>query len=332
MQVQCKTPLFSYQSWYAEQMSHMSLVQLRVFCEIAECLSVTHAALRLHRTQPAVSRQLAELERELGVALFLRHGRQLSLTAAGEELHARAKTLLTNADDLVYRAQELSTGRAAMLRVGAMSISMEGVMSSIVLAFKRAQPRVAVHLVEADAPELACLVETGQLDLAFSRDVNSDALSSVRLFPMYLSAMLLPSHPLSKRTKLEVKDLEREPLLLTPPGTGSRVLLARACQADGITLRDIRVESRSYGGLIALAEGGYGIAVALSTMAFARPGVCLHQVCHHGEPLAIWFSAIRRRDQLASPHADAFIRLARKMTKDKYPGKEYEFARAPRLA
>lgn len=308
----------------------MSLNHLRVFCEVAECLSVTQAANRLYRTQPAVSRTLSELEQELGVTLFFRLGRKLALTPEGEELHGRARSVLAETDNLIERAQELSSGTPSVLRVGAMSISLERIVAPIVLEFARSRPDVGVRIVEADAPDLASLVEAGQLNLAFTRDITSDSLTSTRLFPMHLMAVVPTSHRLSGRTDIDVRELEREALLLTKPGTGSRVLLARACKAEGLNLRDIRVESRSYDGLLSLVQGGYGIAVVLSTVASARPQARVLPILHRSAPLATWFSAVWHRQRKPSAHQSALVETARRIVARNYPGKEYGFERMER--
>jgi DNA-binding transcriptional LysR family regulator len=310
-------------------MNKLSLTHLRVFCEVADCLSVTQAASRLHRTQPAVSRSLAELEKELGVSLFIRQGRQITLTPAGEELRLRSRSVLGETDELVRRAQELSSGTTSMLRIGAMSISLERVVAPILHAFGQAHPEIGIRIVEADAPELAVLVESGQLDLAFTRDITSDSLASVRLFPMHVVAVAPTAHPLAGRDSVDVRELEREPLLLTREGTGSRVLLARACRAEGLTLRDIRVESRSYDGLLALVQGGLGIAIVLSTVASARPRAKVLPVLHRGDSMGIWFSAVWHRQRPPLPHQRALVELARSLVADRYPGKEYGFAPWP---
>lgn len=308
----------------------MSLNHLRVFCEVAECLSVTQAANRLYRTQPALSRTLSELEQELGVTLFFRLGRKLVLTPEGEELHARARAVLAEASDLVERAQEFSSGTPSMLRVGAMSISLERIVAPIVLEFARSRPDVGLRIVEADAPDLASLVEAGHLNLAFTRDITSDSLTSTRLFPMHLVAVVPASHRLASQSAIDVCELEREPLLLTKPGTGSRVLLARACKAEGLNLRDVRVESRSYDGLLSLVQGGYGIAVVLSTVASARPQAKVLPIHHRGAPLGIWFSAVWHRQRKPSAHQSALVETARRVVANDYPGKEYGFERLPR--
>ena len=97
----------------------MELRHLRYFVSVAEAASVSKAALRVHISQPALSRQLHDLERELGVRLFARVGRGIRLTAEGEDLLARTRDVLTRAESLGARARALAGGSIGVLRVGA---------------------------------------------------------------------------------------------------------------------------------------------------------------------------------------------------------------------
>jgi len=309
-------------------MSPLTLADLRVFCAVAETLSVTQAANHLFRTQPAVSRQIAELEKDLGVSLFFRRGRRLELTPAGEELHGRSQALLEDAGDLATRAQQLATGNTSLLRIGAMASALDNLIPDLLLAFARERPNVSMRIVEADAPELVHLLETGRLDLALTREyLTSPTLSTTRLFPMYMVAVVAESHRLAGRKNLEIQDMEREPLLLMHPDSASRVLLSRACQAEGLTLRDIRMESRAANGLVALAEGGYGIAVVMSTPVSRRLHAHMIPVHLRGEQLGIWASAVWLTRRPASVHVDAFVKVAQKRLKERFPGEDYGFPR-----
>ena len=310
-------------------MKQVTLTHLRVFREVADCLSITQAASRLFRTQPAVSRQLAELEAELGVALFVRQGRRLSLTLEAKDLLARSRALLNGADELSARAQELAAGNAGMLRIGAMTATLESVMPAILAAYRVRWPNVVTRFLDVDTRDLLSQIESGELDLAFGRDVKSDAVAEQRMFPMHLIATIPLAHPLSNRAALEVSDLVREALLLTPPGTGSRVLLDQACQAEGLNLRDVRMESRAYSALVAMSEAGCGIAVTLSTVAVAHPKLKVVPIRHRGTLLGIWFTGIWHRRRELPPYARAFVTTARITTRINYPGKHYGFPPLP---
>jgi DNA-binding transcriptional LysR family regulator len=305
-------------------MPTLTLADLRVFCAVAQNLSVTQAAHLLCRAQPAVSRQIAELEKDLGVSLFFRRGRRLELTPAGEELLGRSQALLEDAGNLAKRAQQLAVGNTSVLRIGAMAGALHSFFPSLLLAFSREWPKVTIRIVEADAPELVHLLEVGQLDLALTRDyLTGPTLATTRLFPMSMIAVVAASHRLAGKETLGVEDLECEPLLLMQPGSASRVLISRACQAEGLTLRDIRMESRMTDALVTLAEGGFGIAVLMSALVTHPPKARVIPVHLRGEHLGIWYCAIWLRSRTGSDHVDAFVKAARKLLKENFPGKGY---------
>lgn len=293
----------------------MNLSHLQAFCEVGQSLNLTHAAQRLHRTQPALSRQLNDLERRFGLKLFTRHGRGMRLTAAGEELFERSRAIVLATEDLAGRARMLASGNVGLLRAGAMTIALDVLVPAVLAEYRKRCPTVEVKLIEADTRELVGLVESGQLDVALSRDVQNDSIASTRLFPMHVVAVFPPQHPLAGREEVEVRELQAEPLLLTPPDTGSRVLLSQVCRTAGLELRHVRIESRSYGGLVAMAQCGYGVAVLLSTVALAKPGVRMTPVVHEGRGLDIWFSAIWHRRSELPEHARTFIDAARAVTR-----------------
>ena len=89
------------------------------------------------------------------------------------------------------------------------------------------------------------------------------------------------------------------------------------------------MECRAASGLVTLAEGGFGIAVAMSTLASERPDATVIPVHLRGEQLSIWYSAIWLRRRKGSAHADAFVKAAQKSAKKHYPGKDYGFPRLP---
>ena len=297
------------------QVIGLNLSHLETFCEVAKSLNLTQAAERLHRTQPALSRQLSDLEHRICLKLFTRQGRGMKLTAAGEELYARSLAIVSATEDLAARARALASGHVGLLRAGAMTISLDVIMPAVLAEFRSRHPNVEVKLVEADTRELVAMVESGELDVALTRDVQNDSIASTRLFPMHVVAVFPAQHPLGGQATVEVRDLQEEPLLLTPPDTGSRVLLSQVCRAASLNLRHVRIESRSYGGLVAMAQSGYGVAVVLSTVGLARPGILMTPVVHEGKGLDIWFSAVWHRRSDLPDHAQAFIAVAEEITR-----------------
>ena len=130
----------------------MDLKRLRTFVTVAEQGSVSKAALRLHLTQPALSRQIRDLQAELGIQLFDHVGRGLVLTSEGEQLLGECRNLLAHAKSFDERAQLLRLGDKGVLRVAASPVQIEAVLSTFLHRYGRRYPHVEMKLVEAVGP------------------------------------------------------------------------------------------------------------------------------------------------------------------------------------
>ena len=305
------------------KVNRLTLASLRTFSEVAGCLSFTRAAALVFRSQPALSRQIAQLENDLGLKLFERDGRTLTLTAGGRELLVRAQLILSEAEGFLAHAQALTSGDIGSIRVGATPMSFDWTVPSLLTAYKKRWPKIQVSMVESSTSELMLRVESRNLDIAVMRYVTTDALEARRLFPMYLAAIMDPQHPLAKTRAIEVVDLVQEPLLLMPPDAGSRVLLDQACRESGNLLRRVRLESRAYGALVEMAHAGHGVAVVLSTVFNARPDIHAIPIVHRGRQLGLWAAMVWRRDVQLQPYAKAFLDTAAKLCRKGYPGEHF---------
>src|SRR6185503_3212661 len=118
----------------------MELRHLRYFAAVVDAGGVSKAALRLRMTQPALGRQIRDLEHELVVRLFDRVGRRVQLTAEGEELLRRARALLSDAESLVERGRALTTGTTGLLRVGSTPQTLESLLVPFMARFRRSHP------------------------------------------------------------------------------------------------------------------------------------------------------------------------------------------------
>src|SRR3989442_509616 len=126
----------------------MELRHLRYFVTVADAGNVSRSAVQLNITQPALSRQLRDLEGQLGLPLFYRVGRRLHLTAEGENLLERTREILRSADALRERAGALAGGRTGTLRLGATAQTLESLISAVLTGFRRAWPGIDVRLVQ----------------------------------------------------------------------------------------------------------------------------------------------------------------------------------------
>ena len=140
----------------------MDLRRLRTFVTIAEQGTVSGAALRLHISQPGLSRQIGELQQELGLKLFDRVGRRLVLTAEGEQLLVDCRRLLGHADALSERVQVLRGGDTGVLKVAASPLQFETVFSTFLHRYTQRYPNVRMKLIEAVGLDTLGMLERGE--------------------------------------------------------------------------------------------------------------------------------------------------------------------------
>jgi DNA-binding transcriptional LysR family regulator len=265
----------------------MELRHLRYFVSVAEAASVSKAALRVHICQPALSRQIRDLEIELGLRLFDRIGRRIQLTTEGEDLLRASRDVLAHAEALRERARSLVSGDTGLLRVGATPQAMQSVLAGFLSKFHRARPGVDVRLTEDGGVRLYELVERGELHVALSGILAGRLLESRPLFPIRVLAVMAPRPKWRRRTTVEVTELASEPVLLLTREFGTRQLFDAACRIAHMQPRVV-LESREPHSLITLAEAGQGIAVVPSTVRFVSTRVHIAPLRQGGTSLGVW--------------------------------------------
>src|SRR4026209_832991 len=174
----------------------VDLRHVRTFVTVAELGTVSKAAERLHVAQPALSRQIANLEDELGLKLFDRVARRLVLTNEGEQLLNDCRGLLNYSRALGEQAQVLRRGDVGVLRVSASPHLIEGIFPAFLRLYAVRYPNVQVRLGAAAGPQLFDMLERGEIHLAQSavRAITPDEqrFASLPLAPMQ---MLAACHP-----------------------------------------------------------------------------------------------------------------------------------------
>jgi DNA-binding transcriptional LysR family regulator len=213
----------------------VELRQLRYFVTVAEELHFGRAAERLSVVQPAVSQQVARLERELGVRLLERTSRRVVLTGDGTRLLDAARAALAAADRVAAVAAELAAGRAGTLRLGT-SPGLAGRLHRGVAALRDSSPDVDLVLVDGSTPAHCAAVRAGELDLALVRGAGgAPGLRVIELWREPLHAVLPATHPAAAAPALPVAALAGMHLRLperdTEPALHDAVL--GACRAAG---------------------------------------------------------------------------------------------------
>jgi DNA-binding transcriptional LysR family regulator len=185
----------------------MELRHLRYFITVASAGGFSGAATRLGVTQPALSRQVHDLERELGVRLFERHGRRVRLTAEGEDLERRSRDVLAAVERLGEQARALRGGEAGLLRVGASPQVIQNLLAPFLARYLRSRSGIEVHLVEEGALRLPGLLERGDVHIALGLRRGGDELAGRPLHPVRTLAVMLATHRLGRRATVDISDL-----------------------------------------------------------------------------------------------------------------------------
>ena len=266
----------------------MDLRHARTFVTVAELGTVSKAALRLRIAQPALSRQLIDLEHQLGLRLFDRVGRRLRLTGEGEQLLSACRVLLNCASAVTEQAQLLRRGDTGVLKIAGSPQHIESVLSQFLHRYAKRYPKVEVKISEGTRNDILMLLERGEIhlgqNLLHAIKLDERHYGSLPLGSVELLAVCHPSLPLGQRSTIEVARLAPFPLLLMDSGFGFRRAFDAASRMAGLR-PTIMFESRNPHTLLALAEAGHGVAVVPSQLQCHRYQVRILGLTYRGRPL-----------------------------------------------
>lgn len=239
----------------------MNRNHLAIFRVVAERGNMSRAAEVLHVSQPAVSSQVAQLERQLGALLFDREPRGVRLTAVGEELYDYARRigqLEAEAEAAVADHLRLGKGRLA---VGASTSIGSYFLPQVLGEFARRFPGVQLSLSISNTEVIQRDLLDGTIDLGLTEGFASEEHFEITVFrPDEVILIMPPIHPLAGRISVTLAELEEYPLLAREPGSGTRAVIERALLERGIELRT----AMSLGSSEALKRGvaaGLGLAL-----------------------------------------------------------------------
>lgn len=293
---------------------NMELRHLRYFIAVAETENVSSAALKLHVSQPGLSRQIRDLEDELGFSLFKRDAKSLRLTDAGRAFLKESRAVLQRAEDAIRTARAVATSTDSELNIGyAMSPTIR-ILPPTLRAFKIAQPGVGVKLHDLSTEEMLTGLRKGKLDMAFLVKPNPSMLRGLRTEELSRMAMCLAvanENPLSRRRSLTLAEIARHPLIVYSRTEYPEYHEALKVLFDSAKIRlRIAEEHDSVASLIAALESGNGVAlVSESILCVSGPRLKLISINPAPEPLVI---AAAWPEKGLSPAGEKFLECARK--------------------
>jgi DNA-binding transcriptional LysR family regulator len=278
----------------------MELRQLRYFIAAGEEQHFRRAAKRLRIAQPALSRQIQNLEEEMGFELFERMPRGVRLSAAGKLYLNDARRVIAEIDGAVGRARRIAHGQAGILRVGCVdSLSWHGIVPDSFRVFREQQPDAELDLRALITAEQVPAIESGSLDAGFvvtSSKLSKD-LEQVEVGAANFEVAVPAGHPLTRAAKIRLRDLVDYPFVWFPrhrlPAFYDQLMAA--CAKGGLSHPRIVQETDREVTLLTLVAWRIGLALVTNNTRWrCPPGVVLLPVPDLHMPIK--FSLIYRRD------------------------------------
>jgi DNA-binding transcriptional LysR family regulator len=247
--------------------------QLRYFIAVAEELSFTRAAQRLHLSQPPLSQQIQALEQDLGVRLLERDKRNVMLTPPGRLFLDQARQILAMADEARTQVAEAAAGFSGHLKLAyTVSVSFHPALPQTLLRLGQNAPNVRVWLSEMYSEPQFSAIRNGQIDVGFVRDVptHEDDARVLRLDVIDREPLLLAlpaGHRLANRQSVELVEVAGDPFVVQPRELAATLydrLVRLAANAGFHPV--IRQHAQQINGLLALVAAGIGLALVPASM------------------------------------------------------------------
>ncbi|HVC79537.1 MAG TPA: LysR family transcriptional regulator [Chloroflexota bacterium] len=292
----------------------MELHHLRYFVAVAERLSFSRAADDLELSQPALSRQMRDLERELGAPLFNREGRRISLTAAGTALLAPARSALLEADRGRRNVRDVLDARGGSLSIGSSPQTAATVLAPLLRRFQGEHPAVEVRVLEDGALGLIAMLLEGKLDLAVVPIDVPRTLTVVPFLTARILALAPKGHEITRAATIDLRDLVAPegrapiPLLMLKENYLTRLRLAAAWHDAGLHPY-VAMESTVGQTLAAYAEAGLGVAILPETVDLRGFTLGAAVVVDQDQPVVLRNGLGWNPQRYLSPAAEAFIDL-----------------------
>ncbi|MFY9549813.1 MAG: LysR substrate-binding domain-containing protein [Thermoanaerobaculia bacterium] len=306
----------------------MELRHLRYFVAVAEELHFGHAAARLHISQPPLSQQIQDLERELGVELFIRTRRSVALTAAGRVFLEEARHVLGDAKHAVEIAKKASRGEIGRLSIGFGPAPEAGLLKRVLTVFLARHPDVDVELHRLYTQEQLKALSRETIDVAFPLlPIPAGPLVVERVSIEPVAVAMSSLHPLAGRRRLALQELRHEPFVLVCRDVGPVFydLLFDACGKAGFT-PTVTHETRHVMTVLGFVAAGLGVTLLPGAVeSSAPPGVVFRRISPHTPTVALGI-AYRRSD--TSQTVSAFVEVVREVVRQRTPRPGWESASA----
>lgn len=295
--------------------------KLKVFCTVAETRSFSKTSEIIHLTQPAVSLQIQALEEMYETKLFDRSSSKVTLTPAGEVLYKYAKEILA-----LYASAEKVIGEMTgfvkgSITIGAGSTIGNYLLPGVISDFRKAHPKIKIHLFVANMQRVIELLNTGNINLGLIEgDVKRQKVVVEKLLSDELLLIVPSHHPWAKRKEVSIAELIEEPFILREAGSGTRQTIEKFLTRHGITLQNMKV-SMVLGSTQAIkeaVENGLGVSI-ISRWAARKESKygTLNMLSFKEEKMVRNFSLITYKNSVSSHAIEEFLTYLKSYPFDK---------------
>lgn len=314
----------------------MNLEQLQGFALIAELGHFTRAAEQLHLAQPSLSRQIASLERELGIELFHRVRGHIALTAAGERLLPIARRMLADADAARDEMAELAGLRRGRIRLGATPTLCTSLVAEVLADYRERYPGIDIEILERGSRSLISALVEGTLDLALIvTSVSPERARAVLEREPILSERLVIVSSAERPDPFAIRNgtvpeavtlaqLAEVAQVAFPENYDLRVAMDAAFGAAGIS-PTIAVEGAEMDAALSFAERGIGVAVVPAMVAVKRPALRTTQFAAPAAHELTRTISVARRSDMAPTHAASAMQGLIRETADRLALRDHGF-------
>lgn len=292
----------------------MNLKQLEYFIALAEELHFGRAAERLGMAQPPLSRQIKQIEDDLGALLFNRGRNAITLTQAGERLYQRGVALVADLNDTLLEVRRIGQGAEGRLRIGFVGSATYGLMPNILKSFRASYPQVSLSLIPMNNAQLHRSLIRREIDIAFARPALDDAEITTRKLGDEPLVLAVPDTLDLPKGAVDLRNLAGETFVLYPefPRPSFADFILNSCAALGIELKR-RVFTMDFQTAIALVSVGEGVAVVPQSVgSVQRTGVRFHDIVN---PLAKTGVSVNHRLDEQGVHVRNFVAIAQKVAR-----------------
>jgi len=289
----------------------MELRQLQCFLAVAEELNFSRAAVRLHMTQPPLSRQIAQLERHLAVRLFERSPHGVALTVAGQALLPEVRQVLAAVAALPELGRRADQGQVGRIRIGFVGSTIYTSIPALLGQYRRQYPQVSLDLQQLTVARQTDLLLGGGIDVGIIRQAVSHARLATRCIGREAFVAALPlDHRLAARPQVPLKALAGEPLVAFSRQEAPAIYeqMRRMCERAGFAPRIVQ-EAHPMSTVVGLVGAGAGVAIVPQSMQSLAFQNVAYRPLRGTRELSEFFVAWRRDDP--SPTVKNFLAVVR---------------------